>query len=56
MRRLWYQDSYGHWHRDRKAERNSGGGIPAKWAVIALIVLTAWIVLASLSHAPAPHP
>ena len=22
MRRSWYRDSYGHWHRDRQAERN----------------------------------
>jgi len=57
MRRLWYQDSYGHWHRDRQAERNPGcGGMPAKWALIALMVLAGIIVLASLSHAPTPHP
>jgi hypothetical protein len=59
MRRLWYQDSYGRWHRDRQAERGAGsGGMPAKWAVIALMVLAGLIVLASLvGHGtPAPHP
>ncbi len=57
MRRLWYQDSYGNWHRDRQAERApSRGGMPAKWALIALLVLAGIIELASLSHAPAPHP
>ena len=40
MRRSWYRDSYGHWHRDRQAERKPGrGAMPAKWAVIALMVL-----------------
>jgi hypothetical protein len=51
-RRLRYQDSYGRWHRDRAANRGSSGGsaIPAKWVVIGLIVLAAFVVLAFLGH------
>ena len=59
MRRLWYQDSYGHWHRDRQAERGAGGGAsPMRVVVIVLIVLAGLMVLASLaSHgSPGPHP
>jgi hypothetical protein len=51
-RRLYYRDSYGRVHRDREAERASSGGsgLPAKWAVITLLALAAFIVLASLGH------
>jgi hypothetical protein len=58
-RRLWYQDSYGQWHRDRQAERGGGGGTsPMRVVWIVLMVLAALVVLASLTHAPgpAPHP
>jgi hypothetical protein len=47
-KRLYYRDSYGRWQRDRQAERGSGGGTPAKFAVITLVVITAIMVLASL--------
>ncbi|MGH3194525.1 MAG: hypothetical protein ACRDOD_25690 [Streptosporangiaceae bacterium] len=51
MRRLYYRDSYGQAHRDRRAERGSGSsGIPAKFAVRVLLVLAVVIVLASLLH------
>lgn len=59
MRRTWYQDMFGAWHRDRRAERGTGGrGMPAKWAVITLMVLAGLLVLASLaSHgSSASHP
>jgi len=53
MRRLWYQDNYGGWHRDRQAERGAGGGAsPMRVVWIVLLVLAALVVLASLSHAP----
>jgi hypothetical protein len=57
-RRLWYQDSYGRWHRDRQAERGAGGGMsPLRVVWIVLLVLAALVVLASMTHAPAPaHP
>ena len=45
-RRLYYRDSYGRWHQDRRSQYRSG--TPAKFAVIALVVLAAIIVLASL--------
>ena len=48
MRRLWYRDSYGRWHEDRRAEGSSG--IPMKWAVIALMVLAGFVVVASMIH------
>lgn len=48
MRRLYYRDSYGRSHEDRRAEDRSG--MPAKWAVIALMVLAGFVVLASLAH------
>ena len=46
MRRLWYRDSYGRWREDRHA----GGrlGVPAKWAVITLMVLVGFVVIASM--------
>jgi hypothetical protein len=47
-RRLWYRDSYGQWHEDRHPEGRSG--MPAKWAVITLIVLAGFVVLASMIH------
>ncbi len=46
MRRLYYRDSYGRVHRDRRVEKSSG--LPAKWAVIALIVLAGILVVGSL--------
>lgn len=56
-RRLWYQDSYGRWHRDRQAERGGGGGSsPMRVVWIVLLVLAALVVLAQLTNAPAPHP
>ena len=45
-RRLYYRDSYGRWHQDRRSQYRSG--TPAKFAVIVLVVLAAIIVLASL--------
>ena len=48
MRRLYYRDSYGRWHEDRRAEGRSG--VPAKWAVIALMVLAGFVILASMVH------
>lgn len=47
-RRLWYRDSYGYWHEDRHAGGRSG--MPAKWAVIALMVLAGFVVVASMIH------
>jgi hypothetical protein len=49
MRRLWYQDSYGYWHRDRQAERGSRGSSPMRTVWIVLLVLAAIVVLASLN-------
>ena len=46
MRRLYYRDSYGQVHRDRESE--SRHGIPARFVVMALLVLAAIVVLASL--------
>ena len=48
MRRLYYRDSYGRWHEDRRPEGRSG--TPAMWAVIALMVLAGIVVVASLIH------
>jgi hypothetical protein len=47
-RRLWYQDRYGYWHRDRQAERGSRGSPPMRTVWILLLVLAAIVVLASL--------
>jgi hypothetical protein len=47
-RRLWYRDSYGRWHEDRHAEGRSG--MPAKWALRALMVFAAFVVIASMLH------
>jgi hypothetical protein len=43
---------FGRIHRDRHAERrvSSGSGIPARFFVIAMMVLAAIMVLASLIH------
>jgi len=49
MRRLWYQDSSGYWHRDRQAERGTGGRSPMRMVWIVLLVLVAIVVLASLN-------
>jgi len=46
MKRLYYQDSYGRWHQDRHRENRPG--LPAKWAVIALMLLAGLLVLGSL--------
>jgi hypothetical protein len=46
MRRLYYRDSYGRVHRDREPE--SRHGIPASFFVMALLVLAAIVMLASL--------
>jgi hypothetical protein len=48
MRRLWYRDSYGRWHEDRHA--GGRAGMPAKWAIYALMVLAGIVVLASMVH------
>jgi hypothetical protein len=45
-RRLYYRDSYGRWRPYPQGQYRSR--TPAKFAVIALVVLTAIIVLASL--------
>jgi hypothetical protein len=47
-RHLWYRDSYGRWHEDRHAEGRSG--LPAKWAVITLVVLEGFVVIASMIY------
>lgn len=47
-RRLWYRDSYGRWHEDRHTQGRSG--LPAKWAVITLMVLAGFVVIASMIH------
>lgn len=55
MRRLYYRDSYGRWHEDRRSEsrRNENhSSVPARWVIIALVVLAAIVVLASLPHLP----
>ena len=52
-RRLYYRDSYGRVHRDRRAERavRSGGTrISARFFVAVLVVLAVFMVLASLIH------
>lgn len=46
MRRLYYRDSYGRVRRDRESE--SRHGIPARFFVMALLILAAILVLASL--------
>jgi len=46
--RLWYRDSYGRWHEDRHAEVRAG--MPTKWALMALMVLAGFVVIASLIH------
>jgi hypothetical protein len=48
MRRLYYRDSYGKVHRDRRAEGRQG--VPARFFVTALRVLPAVVVLASIVH------
>jgi hypothetical protein len=48
MRRLWYRDSYGRWHEDRRVEGRSGTS--ARWAVITLVVLAGIVVFASMIH------
>jgi hypothetical protein len=45
---MWYRDSYGRWHEDRHAEGRAG--TPAKWALIALMVLAGFVVIASMIH------
>jgi hypothetical protein len=47
-RRLWYRDSYGRWHEDRHAQGQSG--LPAKWALITLMIFAGIIVIASMIH------
>jgi hypothetical protein len=47
-RRLWYRDSYGRWHEDRRAAGRSG--MPAKWALITLTVFAGLIIIASMIH------
>jgi hypothetical protein len=47
-RRLRYRDGCGRWHEDRHAQGRSG--LPAKWAVITLMVLAGFIVIASMIH------
>ncbi len=53
-RRLYYRDSYGRWQRDRQSERNrsrgggQGQGLPAKFAVKALLVVALIVVIGSL--------
>jgi hypothetical protein len=46
--RLWYRDGYGRWQEDRHAQGRSG--LPAKWAVITLMVLAGFVVIASMIH------
>lgn len=46
MRRLYYRDSYGRWHQDRRRENRPA--LSAKWAVIALMLLAGLLVLGSL--------
>ena len=48
MRRLYYRDSYGRWHEDRRSENRHG--MPARLAMIALMVLAGIVVLASMVH------
>lgn len=45
-RRLYYRDSYGRWQEDRQSGRRPG--MPGKGAVIALALLAAIMVLASV--------
>jgi hypothetical protein len=47
-RRLWYRDSYGRWHEDRRAR--SVSGMPAKWALITLTMCAVLVVIASMIH------
>jgi hypothetical protein len=48
MKRLYYRDSYGRWHEDRRSERPHG--MPARFAVIALLVFAGLVIFASLLH------
>ena len=45
-RRLYYRDSYGRWQEDRHSGRRPG--MPGRGAVIALALLAAIMVLASV--------
>lgn len=47
-RRLRYRDSYGRWHEDHQSEGRSV--MPAKWAVIILMMLAGLVVIASMIH------
>jgi len=46
MRRVYYRDSYGRVYRDRGPEGRRG--VPVRFFVMALMVLAAVVVLASL--------
>jgi hypothetical protein len=48
MRPSYYRDSYGQVYEDRQAEGRSG--MSASWAVVAVVVLAAIVVLASFIH------
>jgi hypothetical protein len=58
MGRLYYRDSYGRVHRNRRAGQRipSGYGLPARFFVTALMVLAGIIVIASLIRLPAQLP
>jgi hypothetical protein len=46
--RLYRRDSYGRYRQDRNGGRRPG--TPGKWALIALVVITVIVVLASLEQ------
>jgi hypothetical protein len=48
MKRLYYRDSYGRWHEDRRSAHHYG--VPARFFVTGLMVLAGIIVIASLIH------
>jgi hypothetical protein len=45
-RRRRYRNGWNRWHEDRRAGGRSG--VPAKWALIALMALAGLIVIASI--------
>jgi len=47
-RRLYWQDSYGYVHRDRKAEKKTRSHMSMKPVIVPLLVLAALLVAASV--------
>jgi hypothetical protein len=52
-RRLWYRNSYGRWHEDSHNEARSV--MPTKWALMTLMVLAGFVVIAFIIHLRSQH-